>query len=101
MPPGNCCSIAAIEYSTGARARVPGKPHHEIFDRVRDHLGAERPIMVGDSLDADIGGAAGAGMATALVLSGRTSRADLDGEGAIRPDHVFEDLPALAALLKG
>jgi HAD superfamily hydrolase (TIGR01450 family) len=101
LAPGTGAFVAAVEYSTGASARVPGKPHHEIFDRVREHLCAERPIMVGDSLDADIAGAAAAGMASALVLSGRTSRADLEGETPARPDHVFDDLPAIAAVLSG
>lgn len=101
LVPATGAFVAAVEYSTGARARVPGKPHHEIFDRVRDHLGGARPIMVGDSLDADIAGAAGARMATALVLSGRTSEADLEGGTDVRPDFVFDDLPALAAVLNG
>jgi HAD superfamily hydrolase (TIGR01450 family) len=99
--PGTGAFVAAVEYSTGARARVPGKPHHEIFDRVREHLGGERPIMVGDSLDADIAGAAGAGMASALVLTGRTAETDLSEEIPAQPDFVFADLAALAAGLRG
>jgi HAD superfamily hydrolase (TIGR01450 family) len=99
--PGTGAFVAAVEYSTGARARVPGKPHHEIFDRVREHLGAATPLMVGDSLDADIAGAAGAGMTSALVLTGRASEADLDGEIPAQPDFVFQDLAGLAAVLGG
>lgn len=101
LAPGTGAFVAAVEYTTGARARVPGKPHREIFDRVREHLGAERPIMVGDSLDADIGGAARAGMASALVLTGRTSRVDLAADPPAQPDFVFDDLPALADVLNG
>jgi HAD superfamily hydrolase (TIGR01450 family) len=101
LVPGTGAFVAAVEYSTGTRARVPGKPHHEIFDRVREHLGGERPIMVGDSLDADIAGAAGAGMASALVLTGRTSEADLEGEIPAQPDFLFADLASLASVLRG
>jgi ribonucleotide monophosphatase NagD (HAD superfamily) len=99
--PGTGAFVAAVEYSTGARARVPGKPHHEIFDRVREHLGGERPIMVGDSLDSDIAGAAGARLASALVLTGRTAETDLSDEIPAQPDFVFADLAALAAVLRG
>jgi HAD superfamily hydrolase (TIGR01450 family) len=98
--PGTGAFVAAVEYSTGATARVPGKPHREIFASVTAHLGAANPLMVGDSLDADIAGAAGAGMASALVLTGRASRDDLEGIEA-RPDFVFDDLQALAAVLSG
>jgi glycerol 3-phosphatase-2 len=101
LVPGTGALVAAVEYSTGATARCPGKPNPEIFASVRSHLGAERPIMVGDSLDADIGGAAGAGMASALVLTGRASSADLDGDLEVRPDFVFEDLTKLVAVLSG
>jgi HAD superfamily hydrolase (TIGR01450 family) len=99
--PGTGAFVAAVEYSTGATARCPGKPHRGIFESVRNHLGAELPIMVGDSLDADIAGAAGAGMASALVLTGRASRADLEGEPEPAPDFVFDDLTKLAAVLSG
>jgi glycerol 3-phosphatase-2 len=99
LVPGTGAFVAAIEYSAGVEAHCVGKPHPEIFASVRSHLGAEHPLMVGDSLDADIGGAAGVGMATALVLTGRTTRADLEGDLEVTPDHVFENLAALAAAL--
>ena len=101
LVPGTGAFVAAVEYSTGAEARCPGKPHREIFESVRTHLGAERPLMVGDSLDADIAGAAGAGMASALVLTGRASRSDVEAGTADQPNFVFDDLAALAALLDG
>ncbi len=41
------------------------------------------------------------GMASALVLTGRASAADLDADPPVRPDFVFDDLAALAAVLNG
>jgi glycerol 3-phosphatase-2 len=102
LVPGTGAFVAAVEYSTGVEAHCVGKPHPEIFASVRSHLGAAHPLMVGDSLDADIGGAAGVGMATALVLTGRTTRADLEADLDHQPDHVFDDLAGVArALARG
>jgi len=54
--------------------------------------------MVGDSLHSDVAGAAAAGMATALVLTGRDSREDVGG-APHAPDLVFASLEELALTL--
>jgi ribonucleotide monophosphatase NagD (HAD superfamily) len=50
--------------------------------------------MIGDSLDVDILGGKAAGTHTLLVLTGRSSRADIDRLHIV-PDHVYQDLTAL------
>lgn len=96
LVPGTGAIVAAIEVASGVSARDVGKPEPGLFEAALRHLGCERPLMVGDSLDSDIAGAARAGIATALVLTGRSSRADLDG-AEIQPDHIYENLAAVAA----
>ena len=96
LVPGTGAIVAAIEVASGVTARDVGKPEPGLFEAALRHLGCERPLMVGDSLDSDITGASRAGIATALVLTGRSSRADLNG-APTQPDHVYEDLAALTA----
>jgi HAD superfamily hydrolase (TIGR01450 family) len=93
--PGTGAVLAAIEVAGGAVAQVIGKPERIMFDTAREALkGAGRVAMVGDSLVADIDGAKRAGLDAILVLSGATSRADLERSN-IRPDLVLETLAAL------
>jgi ribonucleotide monophosphatase NagD (HAD superfamily) len=54
--------------------------------------------MIGDRLDTDILGGINAGLATIMVLTGVSTRTEAEG-GAIAPDYIVEDLPALLALL--
>lgn len=72
--PGTGAIVAALEYATGRTAHVVGKPEPQIFRTALDRLGAGRTLVVGDRLDADLDGAAGAGLEAAIVLTGVTSR---------------------------
>lgn len=94
--PGTGALVAAVETASGRIAKVAGKPERPMFEAARRHLGAERPVIVGDSLDSDIAGGVGAGFATVLVLTGRASAADAEA-ATVRPDAVVADLAAFAA----
>jgi putative hydrolase of the HAD superfamily len=80
------------------------KPRGEIFAAVLDQLGVEpaETLHVGDSLRADIGGAAPLGIRTVWI-----TRRIPDSERALReyegppPDHVIADLAEIADLLDG
>jgi ribonucleotide monophosphatase NagD (HAD superfamily) len=50
--------------------------------------------MVGDRITSDIDGGRAAGLATVLVLSGTSSRADAEAADPA-PDHVIENLAGL------
>jgi glycerol 3-phosphatase-2 len=93
--PGSGAIVAAVETASGATARVAGKPEPPMFEAARRRLRADRPAIVGDSLDSDIAGGAAAGFATILVLTGRASRADAD-RAPVRPDAVVPSLAAFA-----
>jgi 4-nitrophenyl phosphatase len=98
LVPGTGAIVAAIETASGVQARNIGKPERALFDAARERLGCERPLMIGDSLHSDVAGAAAAGMATALVLTGRDSREDV-GRAPQAPDLIFASLEELALTL--
>jgi HAD superfamily hydrolase (TIGR01509 family) len=78
------------------------KPDRRIFERAAERLG--RPVdgawVVGDSLEADIGGAAGLGLSSIWVSWGRP-----EPVGGARPTHVVphveEAFPRLLGLAGG
>jgi HAD superfamily hydrolase (TIGR01450 family) len=95
MWPGTGAIVAALEYATERTAVSVGKPDHRIFDAALDRLGAGRTLVVGDRLDADLGGAAGAGLDGAIVLTGVATRAEAEDASDPRPVAIAEDLYAL------
>ncbi|HEV2812626.1 MAG TPA: HAD-IIA family hydrolase, partial [Solirubrobacteraceae bacterium] len=71
--PASGAVLAAVEAATGVEAWTVGKPEPQIFRTALDRFGdEERALVVGDRLDADVGGAAAAGLDAALVLTGAT-----------------------------
>lgn len=96
--PGNGSLVAALRHATGATPIATGKPdpsmHRESVERSR----AERPIVVGDRLDADIEGANAVGCPSLLVFSGVTSPADvLAAPPRLRPSYLAEDVSGLVS----
>jgi HAD superfamily hydrolase (TIGR01450 family) len=95
LRPGTGAILAAIEVAGGMPAVVVGKPEPIIFDTARSALtGCERIGVIGDHLIADIAGAKRAGLTAILVLTGATSRDDLD-RAVIQPDLVLDTVAAL------
>ena len=71
--PGTGAVVAAVEYATGKPAQSVGKPEPQLFLTALDRLGNGRALVVGDRLDADVGGAHAAGLDGAIVLTGATT----------------------------
>ncbi|MBK1731204.1 TIGR01458 family HAD-type hydrolase [Thiococcus pfennigii] len=89
--------VAALEYASGRRAEVLGKPAPAFFAAALAQLGvgAEEACMIGDDIRGDIGGAQDSGIRGLLVKTGKYRPGDLEGE--IRPMGVIDsiaDLPA-------
>ena len=101
MMPGAGALLAVITTSTGAEPTVIGKPNAAMFEEALERLGsaAQDTAMIGDRLGTDIKGAKAAGMQTVLVLSGVSSRDDIDSSG-ISPDFVFEDIQEVSRKLR-
>jgi len=95
--PDAACIIAAIEACTGHKVeQIYGKPS-PLMARTAMAIVGTRPadsIMVGDRLETDILMGIQAGMATALPLTGATTREKL-AHSEIRPDFVLERLDQL------
>lgn len=90
-------TLAALEHLTGRQLELlAGKPSPLIMQVALGLLGvpAHRCMMVGDRLETDMLMGQQAGMATAAVLTGVATRADVE-RMETPPDYVIEDLSAL------
>lgn len=86
--------IAALEAVSGKPCEeITGKPSAWTIEIALERLGVpkEATIMVGDRLETDMRMGLSAGMATALVLTGITTRADLQ-TSPVRPHFVLESI---------
>jgi HAD superfamily hydrolase (TIGR01450 family) len=95
IAPGTGAITAAVEYATGATARVVGKPDPQVFEVAVDRLGSGRTLVIGDHLVSDLGGAAAAGLDAAIVLTGITSRDQAEAAADPAPVAIGEDLATL------
>lgn len=87
--------VAALEYATGTRATVVGKPAAPFFLGALAELGVapEKAVLIGDDLRDDIGGAQAAGIPGILVRTGKYRAGDED-DPEIRPSLVAKDFAA-------
>jgi phospholysine phosphohistidine inorganic pyrophosphate phosphatase len=92
--------VAALEYATGREAEVVGKPSPAFFELALGELGvpADRAAMVGDDVEADVGGAMEAGLAGVLVRTGKY-REDLVADSGIEPTATLDSIADLPQLL--
>jgi arabinose operon protein AraL len=97
--PDCAAMIGAIEGATGKKVEtIVGKPSEIMIQVAMESVGL-RPqdcLFVGDRLETDMVMGKKAGMATALVLTGVTSREALQ-QSSVQPDFVWE---SVAAILK-
>jgi HAD superfamily hydrolase (TIGR01450 family) len=98
--PATGAILAAIETAGGAPAVVVGKPERIMFDMACETLaGCARIGVIGDHLITDIEGAKRAGLDAILVLTGTTSRADIE-RAMTPPDLVLNSLAALPEAIR-
>jgi glycerol 3-phosphatase-2 len=93
--PGTGAVVAGLEFATERQARSVGKPDAKVFEVALSRLGSGTTLMIGDHLVSDLGGAAGAGIDAAIVLTGVASRADADAAQEPRPVAIGADLASL------
>jgi len=99
--PGAGSFHALLTAATGVRPLIIGKPEPTMLVIGAERLGlapAETAI-IGDRLDTDIVGGHRAGLQTILVLTGVSTRAEA-AAAEIKPDRVFENLPALQTAIE-
>lgn len=96
LAPGNGTLVSAVHTAVGQLPVVAGKPEPAIFHTAIKHFGSNSALFVGDRIDTDIVGANRAGIDSALVLTGVSTRKELLGIDAKgRPTFVIETLADL------
>ena len=100
IAPGNGTLVAAVATATGRAPEVAGKPFPPILLWAADLSAGLRPLVVGDRLDTDVIAGHRAGMLTAMVLTGVSTREEA-AVAAIAPDLIANDLPSITAALVG
>jgi glycerol-1-phosphatase len=95
IAPGTGAITVALEYASGATARIVGKPDPQVFEVALDRLGTGRTLVIGDHLIADLGGAAAAGLDAAIVLTGVTSGDQAEAASDPAPVAIGQDLATL------
>jgi HAD superfamily hydrolase (TIGR01458 family) len=93
--------VAGLEYAAEVEAEIVGKPTAAYFESALAELDA-RPsesVMVGDDVEADIGGAKRIGMRGVLVRTGKFRPATLE-EADPQPDAVLDSIAELPAWIE-
>jgi HAD superfamily hydrolase (TIGR01458 family) len=93
-------TVAALEYAAERTAVLVGKPAPEFFLVACRSMGVapEETIVIGDDLEADIGGALAAGCGGVLVRTGKFRPQQLES-ASVRPDRILDSLADLPSLL--
>ncbi|HET7583841.1 MAG TPA: TIGR01458 family HAD-type hydrolase [Gemmatimonadaceae bacterium] len=88
--------VAALEYAAGQRATVVGKPSAAFFELAAASLDVptERIVVVGDDVEADVGGAQAAGLRGVLVRTGKYREEHVARSG-VRPDAIINSVAEL------
>ncbi|CAB3377102.1 Hypothetical predicted protein [Cloeon dipterum] len=84
---------ACLEYATGAKSKIVGKPEPTFFQTALDmmQIKPEEAVMVGDDLVSDVGGAQGCGIKGILVRTGKFRPAD-ERHPEVKPFFIADDL---------
>lgn len=88
--------VAALEYATGKKAELMGKPAPEFFEMALKDMEREpqQAAMIGDDILTDVQGAQRCGMKGILVKTGKY-REDLAKSSDVNPDLVLDSLAQL------
>lgn len=99
--PGGGALAAAFVTATGQMPITIGKPNPLLYQVAMKYLrcSASDCLMIGDRPDTDISGAAGLGMKTALVRTGRFAPGENWPQALPRPDWDINQLDELLQLL--
>jgi len=92
--------VAGLEYVTGKKAVVIGKPSKSFFQLALDDLGlpADQVAMVGDDIINDVAGAQQAGMLGILVRTGKY-REKFVSQSEVSPDLVIDSVHDIMSMI--
>ena len=98
LAPGNGTLVSAVHTAVGELPVVAGKPERAIFETAMRKFSTNSAIYVGDRLDTDVAGANKAGLGSALVMTGVTTRKELLAAKAdSRPKYILGTLRDLTS----
>jgi 4-nitrophenyl phosphatase len=103
LRPGAGSLVAAVETTTGVTPTVIGKPGPLLLEEAAHAAGAEArdAVMIGDGLVTDIAAAHAVGARSVLMLTGVTTRAQVEAlPPQERPTAIAADAAELAAALE-
>lgn len=89
------CFVSALEYASGQKAQLIGKPSREFYHLAVASLGVKPSecVMIGDDIEGDVAGAQNAAIHAILVRTGKFSQSDL--QKGIVPDQIVESIGEL------
>ena len=89
--------IKALEYASGCRATMIGKPSTHMFRSAltRAKVRASEAVMVGDQIETDLVGAHKVGLRTVLVLTGVETKETIK-QSRIQPELILDNVDILA-----
>ncbi|MGH3019037.1 MAG: TIGR01458 family HAD-type hydrolase [Gaiellaceae bacterium] len=93
--------VAGLEYAAGVEAQLVGKPSRAFFEAALAELGASpsEAVMVGDDVEADVGGAKAAGLRAILVRTGKFRERTL-AAAEPKPDAVVDSVAEVPGFLR-
>lgn len=103
LRPGAGSVIAAIEVACGVKPLVIGKPEPLLMEEAARAVGADPhdAVVIGDGLLTDIAAARAVGARSVLILTGVSSRTEVEAlPPGLRPTAVVDDADELAAALR-
>ena len=93
--------IDGLEYASGVKAMIIGKPSPDFFQIALDDMGLkpDEVAIIGDDIDVDVGGGQQAGLKGILVKTSkyRQSYAEIS---AVRPDLIIDSIVDLPKVLR-
>jgi HAD superfamily hydrolase (TIGR01458 family) len=92
--------VDALEFASGTKATVIGKPSRAFFDRALHDMGLQsgQVAMIGDDIITDVAGAQQFGMKSILVRTGKY-RKDMVNNSLIKPTYCIDSLAHLIEIL--
>ena len=88
--------VDGLEYASGTKAMIIGKPSADFFQIALDDMGltSSEAAIVGDDIDADVGGGQLAGLQGILVKTGKYRQAYVE-TSAVKPDLIIDSITNL------
>lgn len=92
--------IDALEYASSVKAMIIGKPSPDFFKIALDDMGLEfgEVAIIGDDIDADVGGGQQAGLKGILVKTGKYRQSYVDAS-SVKPDFIIDSVVDLPKVL--